>query len=133
MKKITKFGVFAGLLLSATFASAGDADALIELDKKWGETEGADAVAPLLLDSIITINAEGLIDKKAMLDQAENAEPTTEPYMPGDYKVKFLSDDIAVMVHSTPPPEAHWSMHVWQKVDGEWRVAANASIPIAEK
>ena len=68
-----------------------------------------------------------------MLDQAENEEPTTEPYMPGDYKVQFLSDDVAIMVHSTPPPEAHWSMHVWQKVDGEWRVAANANIPAGEE
>ena len=133
MRKITVCGLFAGLLLSAAIANAGDADALIKLDKKWGESEGADALAPFLLDSIITINAEGLSDKTAMLDQAENAEPITEPYMPGDYKVQFLSDDVAVMVHSTPPPEAHWSMHVWQKVDGEWRVAANANIPVGEE
>ena len=133
MRKITVFGIFASLLLSAAVANAGDADALIELDKKWGESEGVDALAPLLLDSIITINAEGLSDKAAMLAAAEDAEPTTEPYMPGDFKVQFLSDDVAVMVHSTPPPEAHWSMHVWQKVDGEWRVAANANIPVGEE
>lgn len=133
MKKTTVFGLFAGLLLSAAIASADDTDTLIELDKKWGESEGADALASLLLDSIITISADGLSDKAAMLDQAENAEPAAEPYEPSNYKVQFLSDDVALMVHSTPPPEPHWSMHVWQKVDGEWRVAANANVPVGEE
>ena len=119
------------LLLSAGFASAGDADKLIELDKKWGESEGADALAPLLLDEIIAIGADGLGDKELMLEQANSAEPATGPYEASDYKVRFLTDDIAVMVHSTPTPEPHWSMHVWQKVDGKWQVAATAAVPIA--
>jgi hypothetical protein len=120
------------LLLSAGFASAGDADKLIELDKKWGESEGADALAPMLLDEIIVISADGIGDKEAMLEQADSAEPATGPYEASDYKVRFLSEDIAVMVHSTPTPEPHWSMHVWQKVDGKWRVAATAAVPAAE-
>jgi len=120
------------LLLSAGFASAGDADKLIELDKKWGESEGADALAPMLLDEIIAVGADGIGDKEAMLEQADDAEPATGPYEAGDYKVRFLNEDIAVMVHSTPMPEPHWSMHVWQKVDGKWRVAATAAVPVAE-
>ena len=133
MKKVMVFGLFAGLLLSAALASADDTDTLIELDNKWGESEGADALAPMLLDSIIAINADGLGDKTTMLDEAENAEPATGPYSASDYQVQFLSDDIAVMVHSTPPPEPHWSMHVWQKVDGEWQVAATAGVPVGEE
>ena len=120
------------LLLSAGFASAGDAEKLIELDKKWGESEGADALAPMLLDEIVAVGADGIGDKEAMLEEADDAEPATGPYEAGDYKVRFLTEDIAVMVHSTPMPEPHWSMHVWQKVDGKWRVAATAAVPVAE-
>ena len=125
-------GLATVLLLSAGFASAGDADKLVELDKKWGESEGADALAPMLLDEIVAINPDGIGDKKSMLEQADSAEPATGPYEASNYKVRFLSEDIAVMVHSAPTPEPHWSMHVWQKVDGEWRVAATATAPMAE-
>lgn len=120
------------LLLSAGFANAGDADKLIELDKKWGESEGADAIAPMLLDEIVAINANGIGDKESMLEQADSAEPATGPYEASDYKVRFLNEDIAVMVHSGLRPEPYWSMHVWQKVDGKWRVAATAAVPLAE-
>ena len=133
MKKITVFGLFFGLLLSAALASADDTDTLVELDNRWGESEGADALAPMLLDSIIALSADGLGDKTTMLDEAGSREPAIAPYAASDYKVQFLSDDIAVMVHSTPRPEPHWSMHVWQKVDGEWRVAATAGVPVGEE
>ena len=36
------------------------------------------------------------------------------------------------MTHSVGGDEPHWSMHVWQKQDGAWKVAATASIPAAE-
>ncbi len=120
------------LLFSAGFAVADDTDKLIELDKKWGESEGADALAPMLLDDIVAIGADGLGNKAMMLEAADNAEPATGPYAASDYKVQFLAEDIAVMIHSTPAPEAHWSMHVWQKVDGTWRVAATAAVPITD-
>jgi hypothetical protein len=102
------------------------------LDKKWGESQGAEEQSSLLLDSMIQIGVDGLGNKASMLAAAEEAEPTSEPYMAGDYKVQFLSDSIAVMVHSTPAPEPHWSMHVWQKVDGKWQVAATAAVPASE-
>ena len=86
----------------------------------------------MLLDEIIAVGADGIGDKEAMLEAADDAEPATGPYEAGDYKVRFLTEDIAVMVHSTPMPEPHWSMHVWQKVDGKWLVAATAAVPVAE-
>ena len=125
-------GLASVLFLSAGFASADDTDRLIELDKKWGESEGADALAPMLLDEIVAINANGVGDKKSILEQAESAEPATGPYEASDYKVRFLTEDIAVMVHSSLTPEPHRSMHVWQKVDGKWLVAATATTPMAE-
>lgn len=130
MKTNTIIGVFVGLVMFSASAIADDTDTLISLDKQWGESEGSDALDPLLLDSIMAVSVDGVGDKAAMLEDADNAEPATEPYMAGDYKVQFLSDDVAVMVHSTAPPEPHWSMHVWQRVDGEWRVAATASVPV---
>jgi len=132
MRIKTIVGVFVGVIIFSTAALADDTDTLISLDTQWGESEGSDALEPLLLDSVMTVDVGGLGDKDAMLEAADNAEPSTEPYMAGDYKVQFLSDDVAVMVHSTAPPEAHWSLHVWQKVNGEWRVAATASVPVEE-
>ena len=122
----------AGILVFAGIANADDTNALIELDKKWGESEGADALAPLLSDDILAIGVEGLAGKAEMLKAADEEEPATGAYDAGDYQVNFLSDDVAVMVHSTRVPEPHWSMHVWQKLDGEWRVTATASVPIEE-
>jgi len=132
MKTTIMSGVFAGLLTFAALAHADDTAALIDLDKKWGESQGAEEQSSLLLDSMIQIGVDGLGNKASMLAAAEEAEPTSEPYMAGDYKVQFLSDSIAVMVHSTPAPEPHWSMHVWQKVDGKWQVAATAAVPASE-
>jgi hypothetical protein len=132
MKTIKMLGCLASMLVVAATAAAGDAGELIELDKKWGESVGADALAPLLADEVIAIDAEGLWGRADMLKEAEEAEPATEPYNAGDYKVRFLSDDVAVMVHSAPAPDPHWSMHVWQKIDGEWRVVATAGVPIEE-
>lgn len=132
MRTIKMLSLATVLLFSAGLAVADDTDTLIQLDKKWGESEGADALAPMLLDDIIAVSADGPGDKGAMLEQADSAEPATGPYAAGDYKVQFLTDDIAVMVHSMPAPDAHWSMHVWQKVDGTWRVAATAAVPVAD-
>jgi hypothetical protein len=132
MRTIKILGSLAGLLVIAGIANADDTNALIDLDKKWGESEGVDALAPMLSDDILSIGVEGLIGKAKMLEAADEAEPATAAYDAGDYKVQFLSDDVAVMVHSTQVPEPHWSMHVWQKLDGEWRVTATASVPIEE-
>jgi len=132
MRSMKILGSLVGLLVIAGIASADDTNALIELDKKWGESEGADALAPMLSDDILAIGVEGLAGKAEMLEAADEEEPATGAYDAGDYQVNFLSDDVAVMVHSTRVPEPHWSMHVWQKFDGEWRVTATASVPIEE-
>jgi hypothetical protein len=132
MKIHTIVGVFVGLTMFSVTAVADDTDTLISLDKQWGESEGSAALDPLLLDSVMGVSGGGLGNKNSMLEAADSAEPSTEPYMAGDYKVQFLSDDIAVMVHSTAAPEPHWSLHVWQRVDGAWRVAASASVPVED-
>jgi len=128
-KQKTVAGLLVCLILSAPLAFAGDADALIQLDKEWGSAAGSDATAPLLADGIIAMDGTGVANKAQMMEAAASADAPTGPYVAGDYQVNFLSDDIAVMVHSSSSPDAHWSMHVWQKNDGKWQVAATASAP----
>jgi hypothetical protein len=41
MKTIKMLGCLVSLMVIAATATAGDADELIELDKKWGESVGA--------------------------------------------------------------------------------------------
>lgn len=120
------------LLAASAVAQAGDADALIALDKKWGGGRDAAVLDNMLADDLLAVSPDGNGSKAEQIAELTAADAPEGPYTPGDYKVKFLSDDIAVMTHSTTGDEAHWSMHVWQKQGGAWKVAATASIPAAE-
>ena len=133
MIKIKKLGFALVLFLVAGIVHADDADTLIALDDQWGNADGGAALVPLLADGIITVGVDGLTGKAEMVAAADEAEPPEGPYAAGDYTVKFLSDDIAVMAHSTPAPEPHWSMHVYQKIDGKWLVVATAGVPVPEE
>jgi hypothetical protein len=132
MRKSIVFASAVLLLATSTAAHAGDADALIELDKAWGETRDAASLGNLLADELVALSPEGNISKAALIEESTSAEAPEGPYTPADYVVKFVSDDVAVMTHSTSGEEPHWSMHVWQKQNGTWKVAATASIPAAE-
>ena len=136
MKLLKTAVLAAGLLLGASFVYADShgkhgADKLIAMDKAWGEATSGAAIDAMIADDILSISAEGLADKAAML--AAQDEPLEGPYIAGDYQVNFLSDDIAVMVHSSGGEQPHWSMHVWQKTDGKWVVKATASAPILDE
>ncbi len=120
------------LVTIGSVAHAGDSDELVQLDKAWGEAPGPEALEAILSNNLMALDAEGVASKAQMLEAAESADAPTGPYIAGDYKVNFLSDDIAVMVHSAGEPDPHWSMHVWQKTAGKWQVAATASVPVEE-
>ena len=120
------------LVMTGSVANADESDTLIQLDKEWGETQGPEAIKALIADDIVTLGSEGMVGKAQMLEAAASDDTPTGPYTAGDYDVRFLSEDIAVMVHSAGEPEPHWSMHVWQKRDGKWQVAATASVPVKE-
>jgi hypothetical protein len=131
--------VFVGLCLGlvAVIATAAhhETEALIELDKKWGSAQGADAAGVLdgiIADDVLAVSGEGLGSKAAMLEEAASEDAPAGPYIAGDYKVRFLDDDTAVMVHSAGEPDPHWSLHVWEKRDGKWQVVATISTPIEE-
>ncbi len=116
----------------ATTANAHDSETLIRLDGEWGSGLDADALAALLDDNILNVTGAGLVSKAEMLEAAAEAEATDDPYVAGDYQVRFLGHNTAVMVHSTGGEEPHWSMHVWRKEDGNWHIVATSGVPIEE-
>ncbi len=120
------------LVMTGTMANADDSDALVQLDKEWGEAQGSEALEPLLADNIVALGLEGVANKAELLKAAASDDAPTGAYVAGDYDVRFLSKDVAVMIHSAGEPDPHWSMHVWQKQDGKWQVAATATVPIEE-
>lgn len=120
------------LLTAGSLAHAGDSDNLISLDKMWGETSDAAELGNLLSDEIVVLGADGNGTRASIIDDASSADAPAGPYTAGDYVVRFIRDDVAIMTHSAAGEEAHWSMHVWQRQDGKWKVAATANIPAAE-
>lgn len=113
-----------------------ETEALVELDKEWGAAaqgqEAVDAIKRIIADEVVAISPEGLGSKAAMLEAAQSDDAPTGPYMADSYDVKFLTDDVAVMVHHAGDPDPHWSLHVWQKQGETWKVVATASAPEAE-
>ena len=121
----------AGLILAMGLVSArvfaGGAEELIALDKAWGSAGGPAEVEAMLSNDLIALDGEGLSGKAEQL--AAMTEALDGPYVAGDYKVNFIDDDTAVMVHSAGSGKnAHWSMHVWQKTGEHWQVMATASV-----
>ncbi len=120
------------LVMAGNIANADESDILIQLDKEWGESEGPVFLESLLDDNIVALDSGGVVGKAQMLEDAASEEAPTGPYVAGDYDVRFLSEDVAVMVHSASEPDPHRSMHVWQKHDGKWQVVASATVPVEE-
>jgi len=115
--------------LCASFANAGGAEKLIALDKAWGSASGPDEASGLISDDLIAVDTDGVSGKAELMKALASADAPDGPYVAGDYKVQFLDENTAVMVHSAGTgDDAHWSMHVWHKSDGKWQVAATASI-----
>ncbi len=120
------------LIMAGNIANADESDILIQLDKEWGESEGPAFLESLLDDNIVALDSGGVVGKAQMLEDAASEDAPTGPYVAGDYDVRFLSEDVAVMVHSASEPDPHRSMHVWQKHDGKWQVVASATVPVEE-
>jgi ketosteroid isomerase-like protein len=133
----TSMTVLAGLML-ATFgatASADDTADLIAQDMAWGAagTKGdTNAAAKLLADNLVAVSAQGVTDKKGELAASEPA-PAGTRYEPTDYKVMFLDKETAIMTHGTKGEDAHYSLHVWSKKGGQWKVVATSTTPIETK
>jgi hypothetical protein len=80
-------------------------------------------------EDVIGIGPTGVVNfGNLVADAAANAN-VGEEYVVSGYQVKFLSDDIAVMVHTAAGSDPHASLHVIQKQGDAWLVVATASAP----
>ncbi|HAG72921.1 MAG TPA: hypothetical protein DCL66_12030 [Gammaproteobacteria bacterium] len=118
---VTSIAIFSGLVF------ADDTAKLIDLDKQWGSAGGPDG---FVSEDVIGIGIAGITGIAEVRRAATIA--SEEEYVVEGYQVKFLSTDIAVMVHTTAGSDAHASMHVFQKQDGKWLVVGDAAVPTAE-
>jgi hypothetical protein len=129
-------GVVLTLLAGMAVAMHHETETLIQLDKEWGAAaqgeEAVDAIRRIISDDALVIGEEGLGSRADMIEATQAEDAPTGPYMADSYEVKFLTDDVAVMVHHAGDPDPHWSLHVWQKKDGKWTVVASATAPEVE-
>lgn len=120
-------------------------DALISLDKQWGEA-GNDTAK---LDKIVGQNALAVGPKGEAQDKQQLVSTTTATaaglqnasYNADEYKFEMLSPDVVVMTHrgttkgtqdGKEVTESHRSLHVFQKINGQWQVVGNAQVPISQ-
>jgi len=119
------------VMFTAGSAAADDTDALIALDKQWGESvvKGDTAVsAKVLADKVVSVTESGVQGKQRMLTDLKPA-PAGTRYEPTDFKVTFINPDTAIMTHGTQGADAHYSLHVWSRKSGTWQVIATSTTP----
>ncbi|MBV9063543.1 MAG: nuclear transport factor 2 family protein [Alphaproteobacteria bacterium] len=127
MKGLVTFAT--ALVVFAMAAHAADnSEALIALDKQWGESavKGDKTVSEKLLsDKVVSVDENGVMGKQALIADLKPA-PAGTRYEPSDYKVTFLNPDTAIMTHSTKGADSHYSLHVWSRKDGAWQIIATS-------
>lgn len=119
------------VMFAATANAADDTDALIALDKQWGESgikADTTVATKLLADKVLSVTASGVRGKQSEI-AAMKPEPAGTRYDPTDYKVMFINPDTAIMTHGTKGADAHYSLHVWSRKGGTWQVIATSTTP----
>jgi Domain of unknown function (DUF4440) len=119
--------------------------ALIALDKQWGEAGGDTAKLDKIIgDNLLAVGAKGQAqDKKELIadNKATSSTVQNASYKADEYKFEMLGTDVVAMTHrgttkgmedGKEVTESHRSLHVFQKKDGAWQVVANAQLPIAK-
>lgn len=123
------------LIMFAATAGADDKEALITLDKQWGEAVGKGdktAAAKFIADNSVSVDEKGMKNKQQQIDDIKPV-PGGEKYVAADYKVTFINPDTAIMTHSTKGADAHYSLHVWSRKGGTWQVIATSTTPSARE
>ena len=123
------------LTLFSGTASADTTADLIALDMQWGAAGikgDTVAVGKLLADTLVSVDETGVKDKKGDL-AGTTAEPAGTKYEPIDFKVTLLDANTAIMTHGTKGDKAHYSLHVWSRKGGQWKVVATSTTPIKSK
>ena len=116
------------VMFAAAARAADDTEALIALDKQWGEsvlTGDKTVSAKLLADKIVSVDQNGVMGKQEMLADIKPA-PAGSRYEPTGYKVTFMNPDTAIMSHGTKGADAHYSLHVWSRKGGTWQIVATS-------
>ena len=148
----TKAAFVALSLLVATTASGQGTttsesiqQALIALDRQWGEAGGKGDTTTLnkiLSDTFLGIGEKGeALDKQGQVaaNTATSAKMQNSSYAADEYKFQTLSPDVIVMTHRATIKgvragkeitESHRSLHVFQRRDGRWQVVASTQLPI---
>jgi hypothetical protein len=119
--------------------------ALISLDKQWGEAAGdATKLDKIISANLLAVGSKGEAQDKQQLiadNKATSADVQNSAYTPDEYKFDMLSPNVVVMTHrgttkgmqnGKEVTESHRSLHVFQKENGRWQVVANAQLPIAQ-
>ncbi|HVN47158.1 MAG TPA: nuclear transport factor 2 family protein [Steroidobacteraceae bacterium] len=115
-------------LFTVAAHAADDTEALITLDKQWGESivKGDKSVSEkLLADNVVSVDENGVMGKQAVLADIKPA-PAGTRYEPTAYKVTFMNADTAIMTHGTKGAAAHYSLHVWSRKGGTWQIVATS-------
>jgi ketosteroid isomerase-like protein len=144
---ITLLCTVVGVVVStqAKNAPADVQQALIALDKQWGEAGGDVAKLDKIIgDNMLGIGPKGDPQDKQQLiasNKALSADVQNGTYAADEYKFDMPSSDVVVMTHrgttkgmkdGKEVTESHRSLHVFQKQNGRWQVVANAQLPIAQ-
>jgi Domain of unknown function (DUF4440) len=128
MKKILVTVATFLVMFAAAAHAADDTEALIALDKQWGESvvKGDTTVSEkLLADKVVSVDENGVMGKQAVLADIKPA-PAGTRYEATGYKVTFMNPDTAIMTHSTKGADAHYSLHVWSRKGGTWQIVATS-------
>jgi hypothetical protein len=123
---ITKIISIPVFTLLSSLSLADVSDDLIAMDKQWGMAGGP---AGYVSEDVIGIGPTGVVNFGNLVADAAANVNVGEEYVVSGYQVKFLSDDIAVMVHTAAGSDPHASLHVIQKQGDAWLVVATASAP----
>jgi Domain of unknown function (DUF4440) len=144
---VTLLCTVVGVVVStqAKNAPADVQQALIALDKQWGEAGGDVAKMDKIIgDNMLGIGPTGDAQDKQQLiasNKALSADVQNGTYAADEYKFDMPSSDVVVMTHrgttkgmkdGKEVTESHRSLHVFQKQNGRWQVVANAQLPIAQ-
>lgn len=150
MKRFLVVTVICACAMYAVSSQAKDVpnniqQSLIALDKQWGEAGGDSAKLDKIISTgLIAISDKGEAQDKQQLIAANkdtSAGVTNNSYVADEYKFEMLSPDVVVMSHRATSKgmkdgkevtETHRSLHVFQKQNGQWQVAANAQLPVSE-
>ena len=123
---ITKIISIPVFTLLSSLSLADVSDDLIAMDKQWGMAGGP---AGYVSEDVIGIGPTGVVNFGNLVADAAANVNVGEEYVVSGYQVKFLSDDIAVMVHTAAGSDPHASLHVIQKQGDALLVVATASAP----